>query len=252
LAERRVRLHVDHPLGPGQTVPLSQGQSHYLGNVLRLGPGAAVRLFNGRDGEWLARLVEVGRKGAVARAEAQEVPQGAPPDLWLLFAPVKKAQTDFIVEKAVELGAARIVPVVTDFTNAERVRADRLQTIAAEAAEQCGATWVPPVAEAGRLDRMLDGWDPARRILWADEGLAGAAAGPGLAGAMAGAPPGPWAVLTGPEGGFSPPERARLSALPYVTPVRLGPRILRAETAALAALVVWQATLGDWVAGGGP
>lgn len=242
MAERRVRLHVDHPLGPGQTVPLSQGQSHYLGNVLRMGPGAAVRLFNGRDGEWRARLAEVGRKGAVALAEAQEVPQGTPPDLWLLFAPVKKAQTDFIVEKAVELGAARIVPVVTDFTNAERVRADRLQTIAAEAAEQCGATWVPEVAEAGRLARLLDGWDPARRILWADEGLAGGASGPRLTGT----PPGPWAVLTGPEGGFSPAERARLSALPFVCPVRLGPRILRAETAALAALVIWQASLGDW------
>jgi 16S rRNA (uracil1498-N3)-methyltransferase len=239
-------------LGPGQTVPLSQGQSHYLGNVLRLCPGATVRLFNGRDGEWGARLVEVGRKGAVALAEAQEAPQGTPPDLWLLFAPVKKAQTDFIVEKAVELGAARIVPVVTDFTNAERVRADRLQTIAAEAAEQCGATWVPVVGEAGRLSRLLEEWSPARRILWANEGLAGSAAGPELAGAMAGAVPGPWAVLTGPEGGFSPPERARLSALPFVTPIRLGPRILRAETAALATLVLWQAACGDWVDGTNP
>jgi 16S rRNA (uracil1498-N3)-methyltransferase len=242
LAERRVRLHVDHPLGPGQTVPLSQGQAHYLVNVLRLGPGASVRLFNGQDGEWRARLVEAGRKGGVAEVEAQEAPQGAPPDLWLMFAPVKKAATDFIVEKAVELGAARIVPVVTDFTNAERVRADRLQAIAVEAAEQCGATWVPEVTDAGRLSRLLDGWDPARRIFWADEGLAGETTGSGLAGAL----PGPWAVLTGPEGGFSPAERARLSALPFVHPVRLGPRILRAETAALAALVVWQASLGDW------
>ncbi len=246
MAERRVRLHIDHPLGRGQTVALSQGQAHYLGNVLRMGPGAAVRLFNGRDGEWRARLAEVGRKGGTALAEAQEAPQGTPPDLWLLFAPVKKAQTDFIVEKAVELGAARIVPVVTDFTNAERVRADRLQTIAVEAAEQCGATWVPEVCEAGRLARLLDGWDPARRILWADEGLAGGAGGTGLASPPAGQANGPWAVLTGPEGGFSPAERARLSALPFVCPVRLGPRILRAETAALAALVVWQASLGDW------
>jgi 16S rRNA (uracil1498-N3)-methyltransferase len=236
-----VRLHVDHPLGPGQTVALSQGQAHYLGAVLRMAPGAAVRLFNGQDGEWRARLVEAGRRGGVAVAEVQEVPQGAPPDVWLMFAPVKKAQTDFIVEKAVELGAARIMAVATDFTNAERVRADRLQGIATEAAEQCGATWVPPVEDAGRLARLLDGWDPARRILWADEGLAGTACG-----GLAALPPGPWAVLTGPEGGFSPPERARLAALPHVVPVRLGPRILRAETAALAALVLWQAACGDW------
>jgi len=241
LAERRVRLHVDHPLGQGQTVPLSQGQAHYLGNVLRLGPDALVRLFNGRDGEWRARLVEVGRKGGAAVAEAQEVPQGVPPDVWLMFAPVKKAQTDFIVGKAVELGADRIMAVATDFTNAERVRADRLQVIAVEAAEQCGATWVPRVEDAGRLARVLDGWDAGRGILWADEGLAGSAGG-----ALAALPPGPWAVLTGPEGGFSPPERARLAGLPFVVPVRLGPRILRAETAALAALVLWQAACGDW------
>lgn len=241
MADRRVRLHVDHPLGPGQTVALSQGQAHYLGAVLRMAPGAAVRLFNGQDGEWRARLVEAGRRGGVAVAEVQEVPQGAPPDVWLMFAPVKKAQTDFIVEKAVELGAARIMAVATDFTNAERVRADRLQGIATEAAEQCGATWVPPVEDAGRLARVLDGWDPARRILWADEGLA-VAAGGGL-GAL---PAGPWAVLTGPEGGFSPPERARLAGLPFVVAARLGPRILRAETAALAALVIWQAACGDW------
>lgn len=241
MAERRVRLHIDHPLGPGQTVPLSQGQAHYLGTVLRLGPGALVRLFNGKDGEWRGRLVEVGRKGGAAVAEAQEAPQGAPPDVWLMFAPVKKAQTDFVVEKAVELGAARIIAVATDFTNAERVRADRLQALAVEAAEQCGATWVPRVEDAGRLSRVLDSWDPARRILWADEGLAGTAGG-----GLAALPPGPWAVLTGPEGGFSPAERARLGGLPFVVPVRLGPRILRAETAALAALVVWQATCGDW------
>jgi 16S rRNA (uracil1498-N3)-methyltransferase len=228
-------------LGPGQTVPLSQGQAHYLGNVLRLAPGAAVRLFNGQDGEWRARLVEAGRRGGAAVAEAPEAPQGAPADVWLMFAPVKKAQTDFIVEKAVELGAARIMAVGTDFTNAERVRADRLQALAVEAAEQCGATWVPGVADAGRLARVLDSWDPARRILWADEGLAGSAGG-----GLAALPAGPWAVLTGPEGGFSAAERARLAALPSVVPVRLGPRILRAETAALAALVIWQATCGDW------
>ena len=246
MAERRVRLHVDHPLGPGQTVPLSQGQAHYLGNVLRLGPGAVVRLFNGRDGEWRARLAETGRKGGVAVAEVQEAPQGVPPDVWLMFAPVKKAQTDFIVEKAVELGAARIIAVGTDFTNAERVRVDRLQGIATEAAEQCGATWVPEVAEAGRLARLLDGWDPARRILWADEGLAGGGLAVSAVGGLAALPQGPWAVLTGPEGGFSPSERARLAGLPFVVPVRLGPRILRAETAALAALVIWQAACGDW------
>lgn len=239
MAMAKIRLHVAHPLGMGQPVPLTEAQAHYLFAVMRLTVGAQVLLFNGRDGEWLAEVAEAGkRKGMLACVE-QTRPQGAPPDLWLAFAPVKKARTEYLVEKAVELGAARLLPVTTDYTTAERIRPDKMRAHATEAAEQCGATWVPEVAGPDRLDRLLDAWPAGRRILWADESAAGTPfAPPG--------PPGPWAVLTGPEGGFSPAERARLRALPFVVPVSLGPRILRAETAALAALVLWQAALGDW------
>jgi len=170
----------------------------------------------------------------------QTAPQRDPPDLWLLFAPIKKARTDFIVEKAAELGVARILPVQTDFTNSERIRQDRLQAHAIEAAEQCGGTFVPPVAELQPLARLLDGWDGARRILWADEAMAGPAE------TLAGLPQGSWAILIGPEGGFSEAERSRLAASPFVDRISLGPRILRADTAAVAAIALWQAALGDW------
>ncbi len=236
----KIRLCVDHPLGTGQSVPLTEAQAHYLFGVMRLGAEGQVLLFNGRDGEWRARIAQAGKRGGLAECEEQTAPQRMPPDLWLVFAPVKKARTDFIVEKAVELGAARILPVQTDFTNSERIRQDRLQAHALEAAEQCGATHVPVVEDLAQLDKLLARWDEGRRILWADESRAGAAA------TLAGAAPGPWAILVGPEGGFSPSERARLSGLSHVTPISLGPRILRADTAACAALTLWQAALGDW------
>lgn len=239
--EAKVRLYVDQPLGPGQPVAVDADQANYLFNVMRLAPGAPVALFNGRDGEWLARVEQAGKRAGVLRAEAQTAPLRAPPDLWLLFAPVKKARTDFIVEKAVELGVARILPVLTRRTQGERTRPDKMRAHAIEAAEQCGATFVPEVAEAVALDRVLSGWPDDRRILWADEGLAGNAAG------FAALPPGPWAILIGPEGGFAPEEREKLAKLPQVTAVALGPRILRAETAALAAITLWQAHLGDWL-----
>lgn len=236
----RVRLFIDHPLAAGQPVPLDGSQAHYLAGVMRLGPGDAVEVFNGRDGAWAARIADAGKRGGTLGVLDRTAPQRDPPDLWLVFAPIKKARTDFIVEKAAEMGAARILPVQTDHTNAERIRQDRLQAHAVEAAEQCGGTFVPPVDDLAPLPRLLDGWDPARRILWADEALAGPAD------TLAPLPRGPWAILIGPEGGFSPAERARLAALPFVHPVSLGPRILRADTAAVAALALWQATLGDW------
>ena len=169
-------------------------------------------------------------------------PQRRPPDLWLLFAPVKKARTDSIVEKATELGVARLQPVFTRYTSSERLRADRLRAHAVEAAEQCGETWVPELAEPAKLGALLDGWDPARRLMFCDEERSAVPA----ASALAAAKPGPWAVLTGPEGGFAPEEALRLRALPWVLPVTLGPRILRADTAVVAALTMWQAALGDW------
>ena len=236
----QVRLYIEHPLAPGQPVPLGPAQAHYLGAVMRLGPGARIEVFNGRDGAWTAEIEAVGKRGGSLALVAQAAPQRDPPDVWLMFAPIKKARTDFIVEKAAELGAALIIPVQTDHTNAERIRQDRLQAHAVEAAEQCGGTFVPPVDGLQSLSRLLDGWDPTRRVLWGDEALVGAAR------TLADLPRGPWAVLIGPEGGWSPAERERLRALPFVTPISLGPRILRADTAAVAALALWQVAAGDW------
>lgn len=238
----KIRLCVDHPLGAGQSLPLTEAQAHYLFSVMRLAVGAQILVFNGRDGEWLAEVAATAKRGGVLRCGVLTRAQAAPPDLWLLFAPVKKARTDFIVEKAVELGAARIVPVQTDFTNAERIRHDKAEAHVREAAEQCGATHLPEVSVLTPLARLLVDWNPARRILWADE----TGAGPSAADLFAGLPAGPWAILIGPEGGFSDKERDRLRASPFVTPIGLGPRILRAETAAIALMALWQAHVGDW------
>lgn len=234
-----VRLLVDHPLGTGQTVPLERDKAHYLFGVMRMGPGRTLLLFNGRDGEWRAEVTEAGKRGGLLTCVEPTRPLVMPPDLWLLFAPIKKARTDFIVEKAVEMGARRILPVQTDFTNSERIRRDRLQAHAVEAAEQCGATHLPEVADLARLDRLIADWPEGRRLMFCDEGMAGSA--PALPD-----DPAPWAILIGPEGGFSPAERDRLSALDFAHPVALGPRILRADTAAVAALTLWQSALGDW------
>lgn len=236
----KIRLYIDQPFVPGQALLLGPEQAHYLSAVMRQGQGAEIAVFNGRDGEWTARIERADKRGGALSLVARSAPQRDPPDLWLLFAPLKKARTDFIVEKAAELGAARILPVQTDHTNAERIAQGRLQAHAVEAAEQCGGTFVPEVAELTPLARLLEGWDDARRILWADEALVGPAQ------ALAGLPRGPWAILIGPEGGWSEAERARLGGMAMVTRISLGPRILRADTAAVAALALWQAALGDW------
>ena len=233
-------MFIDHPLASGQPVPIEPGQAHYLSGVMRLRTGDEISVFNGRDGEWSARILEIGKRGGVLEAVTQTADQRDPPDLWLMFAPIKKARTDFIVEKATEMGAARILPVQTDFTNSERIRQDRLQAHAVEAAEQCGGTFVPQVEDLQPLSRLLSGWDNARQILWADEAMVGPAQ------TLAGLPAGPWAILIGPEGGFSPAERSHLSGRDFVHRISLGPRILRADTAAVAALTLWQAHLGDW------
>lgn len=250
MSDAKIRLYVDQPLGDGQAVRLSPDQTHYLVGVMRLSAGAALLLFNGQDGEWRATLVEVGKRGAIAQCNARTRPLTVPPDLWLLFAPIKKARTDFIVEKAVELGARRILPVQTRHTNSERIRQDRLQAHATEAAEQCGATFVPEVAELQHLDRLLSEWPDGRALIWCDEASADAPPsslrGGGMGWGGVPLPPAPAAILIGPEGGFSADEAKRLRAMPNVTPLSLGPRILRADTAAVAALTLWQAASGDW------
>ncbi|WP_209506655.1 MULTISPECIES: 16S rRNA (uracil(1498)-N(3))-methyltransferase [unclassified Ruegeria] len=237
----KIRLYVEQPLGQGQSVPLTRDQAHYLFGVMRLPVGGAVALFNGKDGEWLAEVAESGKRGGALTCIRQTKPLQLPPDLWFLFAPIKKARTDFIVEKAAEMGAARILPVQTEFTNADRIRQDRLQAHAIEAAEQCGGTYVPEVADLQRLDRVLKTWPEGRQLMFCNEAEVGSALR--LAANEKGRP---WAILIGPEGGFSNAERARLSALPYAHVVSLGPRILRADTAAVAALTMWQQALGDW------
>ena len=249
MKDTKVRLYVDHPLRQGQTLPLSRDQAHYLFGVMRLGAGDPVRVFNGQSGEWRATVAEAGKRGGTLECETQTAPQQDPPDLWLIFAPIKKARTDFIVEKAAEMGAARILPVQTEFTNAERIRQDRLQAHAVEAAEQCGGTFVPPVDALQKLSTLLVHWPEDRQLMFCDEALAGGSSA--LSGGFASEAGGhagraPWAILIGPEGGFSEAERACLSALPVAHPVALGSRILRADTAAVAAMALWQQALGDW------
>ena len=222
---------------------LAPPQAHYLFNVMRAAHGAQVALFNGRDGEWIADVTRTGRLGGSVTCRAPGKPQRRPPDLWLVFAPIKKARTDFIVEKAAELGAARVLPVFTRHSNTARIQPERLRAHAIEAAEQCGETYVLDIARpvrARRAPRRL-GSRPA-----ASSSATRRAPPPPAAAALAAAAPGPWAILIGPEGGFAPEEAARLRALPFVLPVTLGPRVLRADTAAVAAVTLWQALLGDW------
>ena len=240
MVQAKVRLFVDHPLSQGQTVPLDKDQSNYLFAVMRLKEGAFVALFNGVDGEYQAEVTLANKRSGALICHAQSKPLQMPPDVWLIFAPIKKARTDFIVEKAAEMGAAKIVPVSTDFTNSERIRQDRLQAHALEATEQCGGTYVPEVTGLQKLDRLLADWDETRQIMFCDEALVGAAE------ALGAVQSDKWAILIGPEGGFSDAEREKLHALPYAHPVSLGPRILRADTAAVAAMTVWQQHLGDW------
>ncbi len=241
LMASKVRLYVDHPLGEGQSVPLSREQAHYLFGVMRLGPNAVLSLINSRDGEWDATVVEVGKKSGVLVCQGQTRPLQTPPDLWLLFAPIRKERTTFIVEKATEMGAARICPVRTDFTqNADRIRQDKLQAHAVEATEQCGGTFVPPVDEVAKLEQVLAKWPDDRQLMFCDEGMIGQPP------CLPAATQNPWAILIGPEGGFSADERRTLHELPFAHPVSLGPRILRADTGAVAALTLWQLQLGDW------
>jgi len=241
MVSSKIRLFVDQPLSQGQSVALSREQAHYLFGVMRLGQGDTLAIFNGQDGEFRATIEAAQKRGGLLRAEERTREIQLPPDLWLLFAPIKKARTDFIVEKATEMGAARILPVQTDFTNSERIRRDRLQAHATEAAEQCGGTFVPPVDDLRRLEAVLKDWPTDRRLIFCDEVLVGARE------TLTDLPPdAPYAILIGPEGGFSDAERKRLTDLPFVTRISLGPRILRADTAAVAAMTLWQSFLGDW------
>lgn len=237
-----IRLFVPAPLSDGADVAPSPEQARYLVNVMRRAVGDEVLLFNGVDGEWRAVLAEVSKRGCVLRVVDQVRRQETGPDLDLIVALVKRARLETIVEKAAELGARRVRLAITRFTNADHTNVERLRAIAIEAAEQTGRLDVPEIVAPEKLDRLLAGWPPERRLMFCDE--AGDAR-PVLE-VLAGAPGSPWAVLIGPEGGFSSEERDRLRALSHVTAVTLGPRILRADTAAISALTLWQAAIGDW------
>lgn len=226
------------PLTREAELTLDRDAAHYLRGVMRLSPGETLRLFNGADGEWLAEALSVEKRAVVLAIRAPLRAAASPPDLELLFAPIKKARTDFIVEKATELGCRRIRPVLTERTNAERVNVARLQAHAVEAAEQCELVFVPEVAPPEPLRAVLDGWDAGRALVFCDEERTARPL-------SAAAPPPPAAILIGPEGGFTPGEAQRLRAAPFVTSVSLGPRILRADTAAAAAIALWQAAAGD-------
>jgi len=237
-----IRLHVPSNLTTGARVVPTPEQAHYLMRVMRLGVGDALLLFNTDQGEWRATLAETGKRGCVLAVEDQIRAPAVGPDLDLIIALVKRSRLETIVEKAAELGARRVRLARTERTNADHTNIARLTAIAIEASEQTGRLDPPQVTEPLSLPKILADWDPRRRLMFCDEaGDAGAAAG-----VLTAAPGGSWAVLIGPEGGFSPTERAAIRALPAVTPVSLGPRILRADTAAIAALTLWQSTLGDW------
>jgi len=239
---RMQRLYLTSDLAAGRTVETSREQAHYLANVLRMREGADLLVFNGRDGEWLARVSTLSKKAVQLSIAEQTRPQPAEPDLVYAFAPIKAGRLDYLVQKAVEMGAGVIQPVITQHTQMAKVGIERLRANAIEAAEQCGILAIPRVEEPVRFEALLSGWERDRRLIFCDEGAETNNPLPALQGVTESK----LGLLVGPEGGFSDEERRTLRALPFVTAIPLGPRILRADTAAVAALAVIQATLGDW------
>ena len=238
---RAIRLFVEDPLEAGGSLALAPGQAHYLRNVMRQAPGGRIRLFNGRDGEWEGIVESIAPRRAAVRLGRPTAAQTPVPDVRLLFAPLKAARTRFAVEKATELGVGAIQPVLTRYGQTARVNTDRMRAHAIEAAEQCGRLDVPTIASPASLSDALARWPAERRLLVCEPEAEAAVADTLSAGA-----PASWAILIGPEGGFAPAERRLLAGHPAAVHARLGPRILRAETAVAAALTCWQALVGDW------
>jgi 16S rRNA (uracil1498-N3)-methyltransferase len=232
------RLFVKEPIGAGARIELDASQANYLGNVLRLGEGSQLLVFDGRSGEWLAEIAEAGKKRMSLSVIEPTGPQESVPDLWLAFAPLKKGRVDWLVEKAVELGAARLLPVVTQRTVVDKLNLERMRAHIVEAAEQCGRTALAEIDAPVKLDGLLKSRDLNRRLYFADE--------TGGEPAAVAFKPGPALILTGPEGGFTPDEAAAIRSASNAQAISLGPRILRAETAALAALAAWMSVVGDW------
>jgi 16S rRNA (uracil1498-N3)-methyltransferase len=239
----KVRLFVETPLAAGVKLTPSEGQAHYLLHIMRVREGTRVLLFNGRDGEWRARITEVTRRSCTLLCETRSEAQAGGPDLWLAFAPIKRTPVDYVAQKATELGVAMLQPVITRRTVARRVNLERMRANAIEAAEQSGRLSVPEIREPVALDALLRSWPAERWLLFCDEGGDAAPIAQALEQERARSP---WGLLVGPEGGFDSEERAAIRECAFVLPVTLGPRIMRADTAALAALSVWQAICGDW------
>ncbi len=237
-----IRLFLEETLEAEHEIACTRAQANYLLNVMRLGDGAEILVFDGRNGEWRASLSRQKRGACTLKFLEQVRPQEDGPDVEYLFAPVKRARLDFMVQKATELGVAALRPVMTRNTDSQRVKFERMRANVIEAAEQCGVLRIPHVHEAVTLETLLEGWDPERRIVYCDEG----APVTSPLEALDALKPGPLAVLIGPEGGFDASERKRLRGLCYVTPLSLGPRVMRADTAAVAALSLVNAVLGDW------
>jgi 16S rRNA (uracil1498-N3)-methyltransferase len=236
------RIHVPGTIASGDDIALAPEHAHHLRAVLRMEAGGRFLVFNGRDGEWLAEISRVDKKGVAARLVEQVRPQDPPATLHVLFAPLKIGRLDYLVQKLVEMGAGVIQPVLTDFTQNRSLRQDKLEAWVQEAAQQCGILAIPELRPALSLDEALAGWEPERSLMFCDED----SRIQNPLEALAGVERGKIGVLIGPEGGFSDRERAMLRAKPFVTAIPLGPRILRADTAAVAALAVVQAALGDW------
>ena len=236
----KIRLFVDHTLGEAQSVPLNKDQAHYIFSVMRKSIGETILIFDGNNGEWEASIEEISKKGGVLFCIKQTKRQIMPPDLWLFFSPLKKVRTDFIVEKATELGVAKIIPVQTEHTNADRIKLSRLSAHAIEAAEQCGGTYIPKIEELQKINEVLENFPPDRKLLFCDEKLQSSEVN------LENLKKGKWAILVGPEGGFSEIERNYLKGLKFTFSISLGPRILRADTAAVTAISLWQNYLGDW------
>ncbi len=237
-----IRLFVEQPLEQGLDVVCSRAQANYLLNVMRLGDGAQILVFDGTTGEWRASVSRQKRSDCTLHVLDRVRPQEDGPDVHYLFAPVKRARLDFMVQKATELGVAALCPVLTSRTDVQRVKFERMRANVIEAAEQCGVLRIPQVFEPVSFDKLLEGWDPARHIIYCDE----EAPVSSPLDALGVLEPGPLAVLIGPEGGFDAGERTRLQELGHVTQISLGPRIMRADTAGVAALSLVNAVLGDW------
>jgi 16S rRNA (uracil1498-N3)-methyltransferase len=240
------RLYVNAPLAEAVLIELDHVQTNYVRNVLRLGDGTGILVFNGRDGEWHAAVTASRRKGVTLIVKEMARTQEPHPDLHYLFAPLKHARQDYVVEKAVEMGAGLLRPVLTRRTQTHRINGDRMRSHAIEAAEQCGILTIPDIAPAIKLNALLDDWDKERLLVFCDEDAPMDDPVTVLRQRADAGKPRPLAVLVGPEGGFDATEREALLGLPQVLRLPLGPRILRADTAAVAALALLQATLGDW------